>query len=107
MDKYFIREDAKAELNKMVQFMKDNPNVKVELASHTDSRASDDYNKTLSQNRANAAVDYLVSKGISASRLKPIGYGETKLLNQCSNGLDCTEAQHQINRRTEMKVICP
>ena len=107
LDKYFIREDAKAELNKMVQFMKDNPNVKVELASHTDSRASDDYNKTLSQNRANAAVDYLVSKGISASRLKPIGYGETKLLNQCSNGIDCAEAQHQINRRTEMKVICP
>lgn len=107
LDKYFIRKDAEAELNKMVQFMKDNPNVKVELASHTDSRASDDYNKTLSQNRANAAVDYLVSKGISASRLKGIGYGETKLINQCSNGIDCAEAQHQINRRTEMKVICP
>jgi len=107
LDKYFIREDAKAELNKMVQFMKDNPNVKVELASHTDSRASDDYNKTLSQNRANAAVDYLVSKGIDISRLKPIGYGETQLLNKCSNGIDCAESQHQINRRTEMKVICP
>jgi outer membrane protein OmpA-like peptidoglycan-associated protein len=107
LDKYFIREDAKAELNKMVQFMKDNPNVKVELASHTDSRASDDYNKTLSQNRANAAVDYLVSKGIDKSRLKPIGYGETQLLNKCSNGVDCTEQQHQTNRRTEMKVICP
>lgn len=107
LDKYFIREDAKAELNKMVQFMKDNPNVKVELASHTDSRASDDYNKTLSQNRANAAVDYLVSKGIDILRLKPIGYGETQLLNKCSNGIDCTEQQHQVNRRTEMKVICP
>lgn len=107
LDKYFIREEAKAELNKMVQFMKDNPTVKVELASHTDSRASDDYNKTLSQNRANAAVDYLVSKGIVKSRLKPIGYGETKLLNKCSNDVSCTESQHQINRRTEMKVICP
>ncbi|WP_312765155.1 OmpA family protein [Epilithonimonas sp.] len=107
LDKYFIREDAKAELNKMVQFMKDNPNVKVELASHTDSRATDDYNKTLSQNRANAAVDYLVSKGIDKSRLKPIGYGETQLLNKCSNGVDCTEQEHQTNRRTEMKVICP
>lgn len=107
LDKYFIREDAKAELNKMVQFMKDNPNAKVELASHTDSRASDDYNKTLSQNRANAAVDYLVSKGIDKSRLKAIGYGETQLLNKCSNDIDCTEQQHQINRRTEMKVICP
>lgn len=107
LDKYFIREDAKAELNKMVQFMKDNTNVKVELASHTDSRASDDYNKTLSQNRANAAVDYLVSKGITRSRLIAIGYGETRLLNKCSNDVDCSESLHQINRRTEMKVICP
>jgi len=107
LDKYFIREEAKAELNKLVQFMKDNPKINVELSSHTDSRASDDYNKTLSQNRANAAVDYLVSKGINKSRLKPIGYGETKLLNKCSNGIDCAESQHQLNRRTEMKVICP
>lgn len=106
LDKFVIREDAKAELNKLVQFMKDNPNVKVELASHTDSRASDDYNKTLSQNRADAAVDYLVSKGIDKARLKPIGYGESQLLNKCSNGTDCTETEHQINRRTEMKVIC-
>ncbi|WP_312762587.1 OmpA family protein [Epilithonimonas sp.] len=107
LDKYFIRDDAKAELNKLVQFMKDNPKISVELSSHTDSRASDDYNKTLSQNRANAAVDYLVSKGISNSRLKAVGYGETRLLNQCTNGIDCSEEQHQTNRRTEMKVICP
>lgn len=107
LDKYFIREDAKAELNKLVQFMKDNPKISVELSSHTDSRASDDYNKTLSQNRANAAVDYLVSRGINKSRLKAVGYGETKLLNKCSNGIDCAESQHQLNRRTEMKVICP
>lgn len=107
LDKFFIREDAKAELNKLIQFMKDNPKVNVELSSHTDSRASDDYNKTLSQNRANAAVDYLVSKGIVKARLKPIGYGETKLLNKCSNNIDCTEAEHQANRRTEMKIICP
>ncbi|KFC19897.1 OmpA family protein [Chryseobacterium sp. FH1] len=107
LDKFFIREDAMAELNKLVQFMKDNPNVKVELASHTDSRASDDYNKTLSQNRANSAVEYLVSKGISKLRLQPIGYGETQILNKCSNGVDCNEDQHQTNRRTEMKVICP
>ena len=107
LDKYYIREDAKAELNKLAQFMKDNALVKVELASHTDSRASDDYNKMLSQNRANAAVDYLVSKGIDKSRLKPIGYGETLLLNKCSNGIDCTEQQHEANRRTEMKITCP
>ncbi|MBP6577645.1 MAG: OmpA family protein, partial [Chryseobacterium sp.] len=69
--------------------------------------ASDEYNKTLSQNRANAAVEYLVSRVINKARLKPIGYGETQLLNKCSNGIDCTEPQHQTNRRTEMKVICP
>ncbi len=107
LDKYDIREDAKPELNKLVQFMKDNPQVKVELASHTDSRASDDYNQTLSQNRASAAVEYLTAKGISKARLKPVGYGETRLLNKCSNDVNCTEAQHQLNRRTEMKVICP
>lgn len=68
-------------------------------------RASDDYNKTLSQNRANAAVDYLVSREL-LNQIKDVGYGETKLLNKC-NGIDCLEEQHQTNRRTEMKVICP
>ena len=107
LDKYFIREDAKPELNKLVQFMKDNPGVKIELSSHTDSRASDSYNMTLSQNRANAAVDYLVSQGIAKARLIPVGYGERRLLNRCKDGADCSEAEHQLNRRTEMKVICP
>lgn len=107
LDKYFIREDAKPDLNKLVQFMKDNTGVKVELSSHTDSRASDSYNNTLSQNRANAAVDYIVSQGISRDRLVGKGYGESKLLNRCKDGVECTEAEHQINRRTEMKVICP
>ncbi len=65
--------------------MKDNPNVKVELSSHTTHELQTNYNKILSQNRANAAVDYLVSKGIDKARLKPVGYGETQLLNKCSN----------------------
>lgn len=107
LDKYFIREDAKPELNKLVEFMKDNPDIKVEVSSHTDSRGSDSYNLKLSQNRAKAAVDYIISKGISPSRITGIGYGETRLLNQCSNGVKCSEAEHQINRRTEMKIICP
>lgn len=107
LDKYFIREDARPELNKLVQFMKDNPGVKIELSSHTDSRASDSYNMTLSQNRANAAVDYLVTQGIAKSRLIPVGYGERQLLNRCKDGVECSEAEHQLNRRTEMKVICP
>lgn len=107
LDKSFIREDAKPELNKVVRFMKDNPNVKIELSAHTDSRASDAYNMKLSQRRAQAAVDYIVSQGISRSRLISKGYGESQLLNKCSNGVSCTEAQHQLNRRVEMKVICP
>lgn len=107
LDKYFIREDAKPELNKLAQFMKDNPGVKIELSSHTDSRASDTYNMTLSQKRADAAVDYLVLQGIQKARLIPVGYGERRLLNRCRDGVDCSEAEHQINRRTEIKVICP
>lgn len=107
LDKFFIREDAKPELNRLVLFMNDNPGVKVELSSHTDSRSSHAYNQTLSQNRANAAVDYIVSQGIARNRLVGAGYGETKLLNRCADGVSCTEAEHQINRRTEVKVICP
>lgn len=107
LDKFFIREDAKPELNKVVQFMLDNPGVKVEIGSHTDSRASDAYNQTLSQNRANAAVDYIVSKGVERSRINAVGYGESRLLNHCADGVTCTEAEHQMNRRTEFKVICP
>jgi len=107
LDKYFIRPDAKLELNRLVEFMIDNPSLSVELSSHTDSRGSDSYNMTLSQNRADAAVDYLVSQGIARTRLTGVGYGETKLLNECSNGVSCSKEKHQINRRTEMKVICP
>lgn len=107
LDKYFIREEAKKELDNLVQFMVDYPEVAIELYSHTDSRGSDDYNKKLSQNRANAAVDYVVSRGIQRNRLTGIGYGESRLLNRCSNGVECTETEHQLNRRTEVKVICP
>lgn len=106
LDKFFIRADAQPELNRLVQFMIDNPSIKVEVSSHTDSRASHTYNQTLSQNRANAAVDYLVSQGISRSRLSGVGYGETRLLNECADNVDCPEWKHQLNRRTEMKVIC-
>ena len=107
LNKFFIREDAKPELDKLVTFLNDNPTVKVELMSHTDSRASDSYNLKLSQNRANAAVEYIISKGIDRGRISAKGYGETQLLNNCGNGSNCTEAEHQLNRRTEFKVICP
>lgn len=105
--KYDIKEEAKVELNKLVRFMMDNPGVKVEVGSHTDCRSSHKYNQTLSQNRANSSVAYIVSQGISKDRISGKGYGETKLLNECADGVKCTEGQHAINRRTEFKVICP
>jgi len=105
-DKYFIRDDAKPDLNKVIKIMQDNPNVIAELSSHTDCRGTFDYNNTLSQNRANAAVDYIVSNGgILPGRILARGYGEYRLTNKCKDGVPCTEAEHQDNRRTEFKVI--
>lgn len=107
VDKSDIRPDAALELDKLVQFLKDNPAITIELSSHTDSRAPDDYNQRLSQDRADAAVNYMVSKGIARNRLTAKGYGETQLVNGCDNDNQdsCTEEQHQANRRTEFKVI--
>ncbi len=79
--------------------------VNVEIMSHTDSRGNDDFNMSLSQQRANSVVNYLVSKGISRSRLTARGFGETRLVNRCSNGVNCSADQHQRNRRTEFRVI--
>ena len=106
LNKSTLRPSAKTELDRLVLFMKDFPALTVELSSHTDSRGSDSYNMTLSQQRADAAVEYMVSQGISRSKINGIGYGETRLLNECANGVSCSESQHQLNRRTEMKVIC-
>jgi outer membrane protein OmpA-like peptidoglycan-associated protein len=107
LDKYAIKDIAKPELNRLVRFMQDNPEIKVEVGSHTDCRSSATYNQKLSQNRANASVDYVVSQGISRDRITGKGYGESKLLNECADGVNCSEDKHSINRRTEMKVICP
>lgn len=104
LNKYFIRPDAAVELDKLVQIMKENPTMKIELSSHTDSRGSDAYNLKLSQNRAESAVKYIISKGINADRIIAKGYGETRLVNECSNGVKCSEAQHQENRRTEVLI---
>ncbi len=80
-------------------------NVNIEIMSHTDSRGNDDFNMSLSQQRANSVVNYLVSKGISRSRLSSKGYGESRLTNRCSNNVDCSEAEHKRNRRTEFRII--
>ena len=79
--------------------------VNIELMSHTDSRGNDDFNMSLSQQRANSVVNYLVSKGVNRSRLSARGYGESRLVNRCSNGVECSEGQHQKNRRTEFRVL--
>lgn len=106
LDKAEIRPDAAVELDKLVQLLKDNPNISIELSSHTDARAPDDYNLNLSQRRAQAAVDYIASQGIERDRLIAKGYGETQLINGCTNERvdECSEEQHQQNRRTEFKV---
>lgn len=103
-NKWNIRPDAAVELDKLVKILQDNPQIKIELSSHTDSRGSDKYNMTLSQKRAQSAVDYIVSRGISRDRITAKGYGETVPLNRCVNGVKCTEEEYQWNRRTEFKV---
>jgi len=105
LDKWAIRTDAKVELDRLAQLMSDNPKLCIELSSHTDSRAGDQYNLILSDKRAKAAVDYIISKGIDAKRMKWKGYGESRLINHCENGVVCTEEEHQKNRRTEFKAI--
>ena len=80
-------------------------NTSVEIMSHTDSRGNDEYNMALSQQRANAVVNYLVSKGIARNRMVAKGYGETRLVNKCSNGVQCSEDEHQRNRRTEFRIL--
>lgn len=105
LNKFNIRSDAAEVLNRLVATLNKNPTLVIELSSHTDSRASDSYNMKLSHNRAKAAVEYLVSQGIDKSRLVAQGYGETQLKNGCSNGTKCSEAEHQLNRRTEVKIL--
>lgn len=81
------------------------PTVAIAIGSHTDSRASSDYNRDLSDKRAKATMNYLIKKGIDPSRLTAQGYGEDKLINKCSDGVKCTEAEHQENRRSEFIVV--
>ncbi len=104
-DKSDIRRDAALVLDNVASILKQNPTLRIELSSHTDSRGNDAYNMHLSQRRAEAAVAYLVSKGIDRGRMVARGYGETRLVNPCANGVDCSEAEHEQNRRTEINVL--
>lgn len=100
-----LRPDARKDLDLLVSLLKQQPTITIELASHTDCRGSSKYNQDLSQRRANGVVDYLVSKGISRSRLKPVGYGESEPRNNCQDGVSCTEQEHARNRRTEVRIL--
>ncbi|MDR6966185.1 outer membrane protein OmpA-like peptidoglycan-associated protein/tetratricopeptide (TPR) repeat protein [Flavobacterium arsenatis] len=104
LDKSFIREDAKVELAKVLEVMLQYPTLKIDVRSHTDSRQTHQYNQKLSDRRVKATIAWLVQQGISPERLTGKGYGETQLINECKDGVECTEEQHQINRRSEFIV---
>ena len=100
-----IRPDAEVELTKIVEVMREYPKMKIDIRSHTDSRGSDSYNLKLSERRAKATLEWMVKQGIERKRLTAKGYGETQLVNGCSNGVPCTEEEHQENRRSEFIVV--
>ena len=100
-----ILPDAEGDLNFIYDLMIKYADMVIELSSHTDSRGEDPYNENLSQRRANSARQYLIQKGIDSERIVPKGYGETRLINRCKNGVPCSEAEHRLNRRTEFTII--
>lgn len=105
LNKSNIRPDAEIELAKILDVMEQNPNIVVDIRSHTDSRNSKDYNKKLSDRRAKSTMAWLVKNGIDKKRLSAKGYGESELLNKCSDGVKCTESEHQVNRRSEFIIV--
>jgi outer membrane protein OmpA-like peptidoglycan-associated protein len=105
LGKWDVRPDAAIELDKIVKAMQEFPGLIIELGSHTDSRASAKFNQTLSQKRAESSGKYILSKGIDPKRLTWKGYGESKLLNKCKDGVKCSEDDHSKNRRTEFRIV--
>ncbi len=106
LNKSFIRNDAGIELNKIVVLMRQYPKMIIKIESHTDARNTDAYNLALSDRRAKSTRDYLISQGIETNRIKSaIGYGESRLINKCANGVTCSEAEHQLNRRSEFIIL--
>ncbi|NNC82071.1 MAG: OmpA family protein [Flavobacteriales bacterium] len=103
-NKHNIRADAAKELDKLVKLLNDNPTISIELHSHTDARGDDKYNQRLSDRRAKSAKAYLVQRGIAASRLSSKGFGESRIINECKNDVECSDEKHEENRRTEFIV---
>lgn len=103
LDKYLVREDGQPALDELAKTMKEHP-ITIELGSHTDCRGSVDYNTELSQKRAESVIRYLILQGVDPSRMSAKGYGESMPLNHCKDGVECTEEEYQLNRRTEFKI---
>ncbi|MGK4567687.1 OmpA family protein [Flavobacterium sp. 3HN19-14] len=105
-DKWDITPQAADELDRVVYVMQKFPNVKIKIESHTDSRGKDAYNLKLSDKRAKSTQQYIISKGIDSSRIESaIGYGESRPVNRCKNGVKCSEEEHLKNRRSDFIVI--
>jgi len=104
-DQAAIRTESRPELEKLLRTLLDNPILRIEIAAHTDARGPDDYNRNLSQRRAESVVEWLVKNGVARDRLRAQGYGESLPVNRCINGVDCSEEQHQQNRRTEFIIL--
>ena len=103
-NKSAIRTREARSLEALAKLMKKYPSMEIELGAHTDSRGDDQYNLKLSLKRADSAKEFLVQNGIAGHRIKAFGYGETKPRNRCVDGVECSEKEHQYNRRTEVKV---
>jgi outer membrane protein OmpA-like peptidoglycan-associated protein len=103
-DQWAIREDAKPSLDKLLSILKTNPGIRIQLSSYTDCRGTDEYNLDLSQKRAQAAIEYLIAGGINDNRLVAQGLGESSPSDNCICE-QCSEEQHQTNRRTTFKII--
>lgn len=104
LDKYNIRYEAALDLEKILDVLNQNPTMKLDIRSHTDSRASFKYNEVLSNNRAQSTISWLVKNGVAPTRLTGKGYGETQLVNLCADDIKCTEEEHQMNRRSEFII---
>ncbi|CAA9194907.1 Peptidoglycan-associated lipoprotein [Flavobacterium bizetiae] len=105
LDKSNIRMEAALDLEKILDVLNNNPTMKLDIRSHTDSRATHAYNQALSNRRAKSTIDWLVKNGVAKNRLTGKGYGETQLVNRCSDGVPCTEEEHQMNRRSEFIIL--
>ena len=104
LDKSNIKPAATIDLQKILEVLQEYPKMKLDIRSHTDSRQTTKYNENLSNRRARATIEWLISKGIDSNRLTGKGYGESQLVNNCGDGVKCSEEEHQMNRRSEFII---